>query len=129
MSRRQFLFNQLQSPELKVLHKGRVFQRSGIREVPPTPFVVYNLGNTTDEELAENHPANRNFFQVYVHDSKGDYDTIDTICELMKTQLRGTSSTADHIMLTRYLEQSQDLSDDVFHTIFRYLRFQWILDR
>lgn len=128
MSRRQFLYEQLMVPELRMLHGGRVIQRSALREVPKDkPFVVYNIGNNTDEDLAENHPANRTFFQVYIHGDKGTYAPLDDLGDLIRDRLRGSMSPPEKIITTRFLERSQDLSDDVLHTIYNYLRFQWIL--
>jgi hypothetical protein len=90
------------------------------------PYIVYHIGNDTSEHLADEHPASRFFFQVYVYDEVGDYTRVDDIGDRIKALLVGQGSPANGIMTTRFLERSQDLIDEVLRAGFNYLRFQWI---
>lgn len=90
------------------------------------PYLIYHLGNNTDENLAEEHPASRFFFQLYVYDEVGDYVQVDAIGDRLKALLTGMGSKADGILTTRFLERSQDLIDEVLKAGFNYLRFQWV---
>lgn len=129
MTRRSWLTNLLKSDTvLAEFHHGRVYQTGAMTTANVAkPFLVYHIGNDTDEQLAENHPAHRIFFQVYIHDEPGDYQQIDKIGDRLKVLLPGQASPTNQIMTTRFLERSQDLSDEVLRTIFHYLRFQWVL--
>jgi hypothetical protein len=91
------------------------------------PFLVYHLGNDTDEQLSEVSSPHRQFFQIYVHDVIGDYSQIDEIIKLVKDLLRARSNAGARVIVTRYLETSQDLRDEVLDTIFRYMRFQLVM--
>lgn len=128
-SPRSWLYNTLLNDgPLSAVVADRVIQGGGLRDANVTvPFIVYHLGNDTDENLAESGPApHRQFFQVYVHDDSGDYTRIDNIGYLVKNALRNGTDRGD-ILTIRYLETSQDLSDETLNTIFRYLRFQFIM--
>jgi hypothetical protein len=109
---------------------GRIIQASAMKEATVTkPYIVYHLGNNTNELLADDHPASRQFFQVYIHDEPGDYQQIDAIVLAVKASLVGLGSKPDGLITTRYLETSQDFNDETLRTIFRYIRFQFILSR
>lgn len=131
MSRRSFLYGQLtHSSELQAFVGDRIFQGSSmLTATTPKPYIVYHLGNNTDERLAEDHPASRFFFQLYVYDEVGDYVQIDAIGDTLRTLLTGTGSKAEGIVTTRYLERSQDLIDEKLRAAFNYLRFQWVVSR
>jgi hypothetical protein len=131
MTRRSWLYGLLKNDSvLHSFHGGQVFQSSGMTTANlKKPYLVYHIGNDTSEQLAEDHPAHRIFFQVYIHDEPGDYQKIDDIGDRVKVLLLGQGSPSNQIINTRFLECSQDLSDETLRTIFRYLRFQWILGR
>jgi hypothetical protein len=129
VSRRSFLFGLLKNdPTLQDMVGDRIFQSSSMTSANVTkPYLVYHIGNNTSENLADDHPASRYFFQVYIYDEEGDYSRVDDIGDQVKLLLMGQGSPEDKIMTTRYLERSQDLNDDTLKAIFNYLRFQWIL--
>lgn len=95
----------------------------------PKPFLVYGLGNATNENLGEDtdHEAWRQFSQIWVHDEGGDYNLIDDIVELIRQAFHGKGSPAHQIITTRWLETSQEFSNETYGTLFRYLRFQHII--
>jgi hypothetical protein len=68
------------------------------------------------------------FFQVYVHDEPADYVQIDMMVSLVIAAFKYAEySVANRIITTRYLETSRDLDDAVLATIFRYVRFQFVM--
>lgn len=106
----------------------RFYQGGGLRTAELVkPYLVYHMGNDTSELLSELSLAGRQFLTIYIHDEYGDYQLIDDIGNRLKALLQGAGSAVDNVILTRYLERSQDLSDETQNTIFRYLRFQLIL--
>lgn len=127
---RRWLYTTLvNDPGLSALISGRVFQGEGMDTAQVVkPFVVYRMGNETDENLAEwdAHPR-RVFFQVYVHDTGPDYQGVDEVIKAVKEALRNKSSASDQVMTVTYLETSRDLEDSTMQTVFRYVRFQAIL--
>jgi len=87
------------------------------------------MGNDTDMRLAEYDVApHTQFFQVYVHDEPADYDRIDDMVKLVIAAFKYVESSAvNRIITTRYLETSRDLDDAILNTIFRYIRFQFVM--
>jgi hypothetical protein len=131
MSRRSWLYGLLvNDPQLRAIHRGEVFQASALTTANKAkPYLVYHIGNNTSEMLTDDHPASRIFFQVYIHDEPGDYDRIDALGDRVKALLTGQGYPSAFIYTTRFLERSQDLSDETLRTIFQYLRFQWVLSK
>lgn len=97
----------------------------------PKPFLVYGLGNDTNESLSEDadHLAHRQFFQIWVHDEGGDYDRIDRGLGIVKTLLVNQSDRASNLTTINWLETSQEFNSEQYNTIFRYLRFQAIISK
>jgi len=95
------------------------------------PFIVYGLGNNTNEDLAEDtdHEAHRQFFQIWIHDDGGDFGRIDDIIEVVKRLLTNASSPVDHVTQVRWLETSQEFNNETYNTLFRYVRFQAIISK
>jgi hypothetical protein len=95
------------------------------------PFIIYGLGNNTNEDLAEadDHEAHRQFLQIWVHDEGGDFSLIDDILEELKKLLIGASSAPDKVTMVRWLENSQEFNNETYNTIFRYARFQAIISK
>jgi len=110
----------------------RVFAKKTMTSsIEQHPFMVYKFGNNTNEELAEDVDASRQFVQIYIHDyadkETGDYTKIDEIIRWLKQNLRNQSSAEDGVLTTIYLETSQDLDDDTLNTVMKYVRFQLVL--
>lgn len=97
----------------------------------PKPFLVYGLGNDTNEDLAEDddHEAHRQFFQIWIHDEGGDYTKIDDIVDIVKKLFHGASHAASKISQIRWLETSQEFANETYNTLFRYIRFQAIISK
>ena len=95
------------------------------------PFLIFGLGNSTNEQLedstADDAQAERQFFQIWVHDEGGSYALIDDIIPKIKRELVGKSHPASRLITVIYLETSQEFSNETYGTIFRYIRFQAIL--
>jgi len=128
MSLRSFLYNTLKAdPDVASFVATRIYQSSSMQAANvEKPFLVFHMGNDTNEMLADEHTASRQFFQVYVHDEPGDYQQIEDIVRAVKSALVGKGSPEDGVITTRYLETSQDLDDETLRTIFNYIRFQFI---
>ena len=110
----------------------RVFAKKSLTSaVEECPYIVYKLGNETNENLSEEtDDFSRQYFQVWIHDFQdsdtADYERIDNVATQVKKAFHLANSGSDGIWATRYLETSQDLNDDTLNTAFRYLRFQLI---
>lgn len=136
-SLRTYLFDLLTSPdntELFAKISGRVFAKKSMSSsVEQHPFLVYKLGNTSDEGLSESNDPSRQYFQIYIHDYRDDqvanYDLIDEILVILKAMLKDAVVPEYDIIRILYLETSQDLDDDTLNTVFRYVRFQAILGK
>lgn len=112
--------------------KHRVIPRQSETNVSiPRPYLVYGLGNSTNEGLedstADDARAERQFFQIWIHDEGGTYSDIDDIIPLVKRRLVGASHPPSQVASIIYLETSAEFSNDTYNTIFRYIRFQAIL--
>lgn len=96
----------------------------------PRPFLIFGLGNSTAEDLADSTAndatAERQFFQVWVHDDSKSYLRIDRMVDMVKKRLTGQSD-GKSILTIRYLETSQEFNNETYNTIFRYIRFQAII--
>lgn len=114
--------------------QARVMPRRAERTIDiPKPFLIYGLGNASNMDLSDstaNEPndaeAERQYFQVWIHDEGGDFSVIDDIVEIVKRRLRGAQSTAHGIYTIEYLETSQEFNNETYNTNFRYIRFQAI---
>lgn len=130
MGQRTWLRNTLGSiPELlDFIPLERMFQGESLLTAQiEKPFLVFRMGNRTNEELAEDMPGvGRQFLSIYLHDVPADYSQIDRMEMAVIHGLNLASSEPDSIITTRYLETSRDLDDQALKTIYRYLRFQLI---
>jgi hypothetical protein len=111
---------------------GRVSQQGAILTAQTQkPYVVHHFGNNTDEGMydEDNRQPNRQFLQIYIHCSQGDYGPVDDIVPLVKAALTSRAGRPADLIHVQYLETSQDLQDDLLQTYFRYIRFQLILAR
>lgn len=91
------------------------------------PFLMFNFGNRTTEDLSEEIPeVSRQFLTIYLHDVPADYSRIDEMEMAVIHGMNQASSDGDSIITTRYLETSRDLDDQALGTIYRYVRLQLI---
>lgn len=135
MTARTWLYRKLtaaEHDELRALVGDRVFaKKSMTSSVEAHPYIVFKLGNATDEALAETVDVQRQFIQIFVHDytdeTVGDYQKIDDIIAELKTILQNCSSAPDRVISVQYLETSQDLNDETLSTVMKYVRFQLIM--
>lgn len=130
MSARTWLYSQLVNGVPSV--NGRVFaKKSMTSSIEEHPYLVYKLGNSTDEGLSETVQADRQFIQIYVHDyfdeKTADYILIDSVLAEIRAALHLASSAEDGVIAVQYLETSQDLNDETLNTVMRYIRFQLIV--
>lgn len=100
----------------------------------PKPFIVLKFGNVSDEQQFDDwdipQRPNRQFLEVWCHDSRPSYVNIDTLCGLVKQALRTSQTSTDaHIMGVKYLETSADMLDESLDTVLRYMRFQLIMSQ
>lgn len=108
-------------------------RRSKGNIIGPRPFLVFGLGNDTNEQLKdstaddEDVVAHRQFFQIWVHDEGDSFVLIDDIVEKVKKALTGKQSPAHRVVTVRWLETSQEFNNETYNTNFRYIRFQAII--
>jgi hypothetical protein len=111
---------------------GRVLQQgSALTAQTVKPYLVYHMGNDTDEGMSDedNFKPNRQFMQVFIHVAQGDYGPIDDIMPQVKAALASGVGKPNDLIHVQYLETSQDLQDDLLQSFFRYMRFQLIQAR
>lgn len=134
MTARTWLYHQLTSPsntELYSLIEGRAFAKKTMSSsVEAHPYLIFKLGNDTNEELSETEDIHRQFIQIYVHDytdvQTADYMKIDEVIRALKNLLSNAQSEEDGIISVIYLETSQDLNDLTLGTVMKYVRFVMI---
>lgn len=132
MTKRTWLYKQLTTfPGLVDLVEDRVFAKKSMtssRELHP--YLVYKLGYSSAEDLAETEQLGRQFIQIWVHDfsdgETADYMAIDEVIIQLRKALYLQSSAEDGIIAVRYLETSQDLNDETLNTVMKYVRFQLV---
>lgn len=95
----------------------------------PAPYIVYGLGNNTNEALAEDtdHTAHRQFFQVWIYDEGGDYGLIDDAIPVVKRILVNAHDTVSKVTTILWLETSAEFYNETYNKLFRYIRFQAIV--
>lgn len=114
--------------------KTRVIpRRSRGNILGPRPFLVFGLGNDTNEQLNdstaddEDVVAHRQFFQIWVHDEGESFVKIDELVDKVKKSLTGEQSFSHQVVTIRWLETSQEFNNETYNTNFRYIRFQAII--
>lgn len=115
--------------------KSRVIPRRSQENIQVgKPFLIFGMGNSSREQLVDstaNSPtdmdAERQFFQVWVHDDSQSWLRIDRIINTVKKRLIGASDTNARVVTILHLETSQEFSNETYNTIFRYIRFQAII--
>lgn len=115
--------------------KTRVIPRRSQTSIEvQSPFLIYGLGNNTNEGLgdptANDVDAHRQFFQIWIEEEdSGSYAKIDEFIPVIKRLLTGASSPENNIMTIAWLENSQEFNNETYNTLFRYMRFQAILGK
>ena len=110
---------------------SQVMPRESQSVIPHKPFIIYGLGNNTNEDLSEDpgHEAHRQFFQIWLHDEGGDYQRIDDALVIVKALLINKFHVPSKLTTVRWLENSQEFSNETYNSIFRYARFQAIISK
>lgn len=117
---------------LAIVIGGRVWQQGAVLTAKAAkPYVVHHFGNNTDEGMydEDSYQPNRQFLQVFMHAEQGDFGPLDDLMPLVKAALLSRVGRPTELIHVQYLETSQDLTDDLLQTYFRYMRFQLILAR
>lgn len=86
------------------------------------PFIQARWNNTTPGIDV----ASRRDVVLWVHDTPGDYDRIDSVIRRIKTimaSLVGVPHSAGHLMVAEWTGDSADLTDDGHGTITRTTSF------
>lgn len=132
MTSREFIHGVLaNTPGISSVVGERIFQQGSLLSAQTVkPYIVYTMGNNTDEGMADldSFRPSRQFFQVYYHDLVGDYSRIDLLVQATK-QAFLAAATTDDVCGVQYLETSRDLDDPTLESIMRYSRFQLALAR
>ena len=106
-------------------------RRSEETIVLPTPYIIFGLGNDTNEDLAEDtdHEAHRQFFTIWIHDEGPTFTTIDDLIPIIKARLQNAQDSDAGVTMVRWLETSSEFNNETYKTVFRYCRFQAIRSR
>lgn len=94
------------------------------------PFLTFHWGNTNPGY--RDHPfatVNEKDFQVWVHDTPGDYTKIDSILFRVRTVLTAIEASdtgAGWVNEIEWLGNSDDLSDDIQNTITRFGEYRLV---
>ena len=136
---RGWLYDLLVSSSVLQAHLGgptgivdQIIPRRSEGSIPDMkPFIIFGLGNSTAEGLgdstADDVEAERQFFQIWVHDEGGSFVRIDQMVDEVKRLLSGASHSPANVLTVRYLETSQEFGNETYRTNFRYIRFQAII--
>jgi hypothetical protein len=133
MGVRQFVVQTLKNdPDLKAVFGDRVSAAQSLMTAQtPKPYIIVSMGNDTDEGWDDpdvDARPHRQFFTVYIHDTRPSYVNLDDYTDLVKAAFRlNQSSPGDRITWITYLERSADFDDVTLDTVFRYLRFQAVM--
>jgi len=133
MNPRIAIYNRMvNDPELQALVGGRVFAKKSMTSaVEEHPFIVYKFGTGSNEDLAEDEPIKRQYLQFFVHDfsdtETGDYLRIDDVLSRLYQLFHNWSNKEANIILTSFLETSQDLNDLTLSTVMKYSRFNSLI--
>jgi len=99
-----------------------VYQGGAVPDpTPARPFAVVRFGN----RMSTIPTACRLSIMVWVHDDPGSYLFIDAALKALRTAFREQGND-NNIYQTRWLEDSEDLSDDARGTIVKYSRYELI---
>lgn len=109
---------------LAALINTQVYQSTSLVVAPSQrPFVLYR--QTSDVQSFRGDDGDRvrqSGFMIFAHDIPGDYLRIDTIMDRFKILFGDTSDSAQGIVRSTWLEDSEDLRDDDMGTITRFAR-------
>lgn len=109
-------------PTIAGIVADRIFPVNTIDDKPTTPYLVYRMSVATPRTV----PARNQILQVWGHDLPGDYTVIDNLLEAVE-QLLKSKDNEGAFYEASWLDTSDDLFDEIAHTIFRYARFQLVL--
>lgn len=111
---------------LVALNGDRVWLATALESIPSTkPFIIYRVGLSTSSLRGDGLTRVLSSpIQVFIHDDPGDYARIDQMLRMARVMLEGGSSSEHGIISCDWIEDSEDLRDDEFHTNLRWGRFQ-----
>lgn len=106
----------------------RIYQSTALQEVPATkPYIMYRyLADVPELRGDDSTPVNRQAFMVMVHDLPGSYVRIDEILQILRGLFRDTSDPSADIIRCNWVDDSEDLRDDVMGTILRWSRYRYL---
>jgi len=106
----------------------RIYQSTALKEVPEIkPYVMYRyLADVPELRGDDSSPVNRQAFMVMVHDYPGSYVKIDTILQILKGLFRDVSDPDNDIIHCNWVDDSEDLRDDIMGTIVRWSRYRFL---
>lgn len=112
---------------LTALVSTRIYESSAIKEVPKTkPYLMYRFLTDTSELRGDDFALVKSqSFMVLVHDVPGDYKQIDSILVMLKTIFDRVSNAQYNVVRSIWVDDSEDLRDDVMGTILRYGRYRF----
>lgn len=135
-SARQWVYTALSNdPGVQELVADRIAaNQSMMTAQTERPFIVLKFSTDSDEQIFDDpdipQRPHRQLLEVWCHDARPSYVTIDSLVDLVKEALRVDQTSAEsYIIAVKYLETSADMVDESMDTVLRYVRFQLILSQ
>jgi hypothetical protein len=96
------------------------------------PYLMFGLGLDTAENLAEEDDnASRQMVRIWVHDERTSKSVswirVNDGIALLKSKLKNSRSAPDGLILLRYVNTSEELSDEATKTVYRYIDFEAVM--
>jgi len=120
--------------ELKEFFSEQVFALESLTsgKIKSFPYVMYGLGLDEAEDLAEEDDnTSRQVLRIWVHDQRtakgASYKKVNEGIALLKLKLKNQRSPENGLILLRYLTTSEELSDEILKTVYRYIDFQAVM--
>lgn len=113
---------------LTAIMGDRLTLGSSLTEIPQVkPFAIYRVGLSVADLRGDGQTRVKTTpVQIFFHDEPGDYGKIDNMLRLARVILEGGNSREHGIIDCGWVEDSEDLRDDEFHTNLRWARYQVI---
>lgn len=137
MSLKSWVKSQLQQAPLDEVVGTRVYSLESLTSanVSGYPFLIQGLGMAMTENLAEDidHFAERQPIRVWIHDERtpegASYTEVNKTVRLVINALHGKSSKTEGIILVRYQNTSDELSDEALKSVYRIVTFEAVLGK
>lgn len=120
--------------DIKAFFNEQVFALESLSSsrVEAFPYVMYGLGVDEAENLAEeDDDTSRQLVRIWVHDNRSakgaSYKKVNDGIALLRWKLKNQRSPENGLILLRYRSTSEELSDEILKTVYRYIDFEAVM--